>query len=96
MQPIVDTHQHIWDLNQFNLSWLDSEPTLNRSFVMKDYVAAVKEMNVRKAVYMEVDVHLSTGNGGRISNRCVSIEGHRDGRRCNFRTPRITGLRELH
>jgi L-fuconolactonase len=54
--PIVDTHQHLWDLTKFKLPWVDSVPDLNRSFVTKDYLEAVRGLNVVKAVYMEVDV----------------------------------------
>ncbi len=57
--PIIDTHQHLWDLDKFTLPWIagDSEPAvLKRSYVTKDFVAATKGLNVVKAVYMEVDV----------------------------------------
>lgn len=54
--PIVDTHQHLWDLSKFRLPWLKSRPQLNRSFVTKDYLEATKGLNVVKAVYMEVAV----------------------------------------
>jgi L-fuconolactonase len=57
--PIVDAHQHLWDLDQFHLPWVADYPTLNRSFVMADYLKAVAGLNVVKAVYMEVDVHPS-------------------------------------
>jgi predicted TIM-barrel fold metal-dependent hydrolase len=56
MQPIVDAHQHLWDLNQFHLSWLAGAPSLQRSFVTADYLAAVAGLGVVKAIYMEVDV----------------------------------------
>jgi predicted TIM-barrel fold metal-dependent hydrolase len=56
--PIVDTHQHLWDLKHFNLPWLRKDSPLNRSFVMDDYAAATKGLNVVKAVYMEVDVEV--------------------------------------
>lgn len=52
--PIVDTHQHLWDLSKFKLKWLS--PPLNRSFVTKDYLEATQGLNVVKAVYMEVAV----------------------------------------
>lgn len=54
--PIVDTHQHLWDMNKFRLPWLKDAPALAKSFVMSDYLEAVKGLNVVKTVYMEVDV----------------------------------------
>jgi predicted TIM-barrel fold metal-dependent hydrolase len=54
--PIVDTHQHLWDLSRFRLPWLSGAPAINRSFVMKDYLEATAGLDVRKTVYMEVDV----------------------------------------
>ena len=63
MIPIIDTHQHLWDLDLFQLPWLanDTEASnpLKRSFVMSDYLAATAELNVAKTVYMEVNVHPS-------------------------------------
>ncbi len=54
--PIVDTHQHLWDLNVVQPPWLKSEGPLSHSFVMKDYLAAVEGLHVVRAVYMEVAV----------------------------------------
>jgi L-fuconolactonase len=54
--PIVDTHQHLWDLKKFKLPWLTEGSPLARSFVMSDYLQATHELNVVKTVYMEVDV----------------------------------------
>ena len=55
--PIVDTHQHLWDLKRFRLPWLDNAgDVLNRSHTMDDYLAAAKDLNVVRAVYMEVAV----------------------------------------
>jgi predicted TIM-barrel fold metal-dependent hydrolase len=53
---IVDTHQHLWDLNRFRLPWIQKGSPLARSFVMKDYLNATAGLNVVKAIYMEVDV----------------------------------------
>ena len=61
--PIIDTHQHLWDLNRFNLPWLD--PTseelqpIRHSFLIPDYVEHTKGLNVVKTVYMEINVHPS-------------------------------------
>ena len=56
--PIVDTHQHLWDLQRFTLPWLqgDGDHPLRRDFLMADYLAAAEGLNVTKTVYMEVNV----------------------------------------
>ena len=56
--PIIDAHQHLWDLTKFKLPWHKGDDTkpLQRSFVMSDYLEATKGLNVVKTVYMEVDV----------------------------------------
>jgi predicted TIM-barrel fold metal-dependent hydrolase len=54
--PIIDTHQHLWDLKKFRLPWIKKGDKLDRSYVMSDYLAATKGLNVVQAVYMEVDV----------------------------------------
>ena len=54
--PIIDTHQHLWDLSQLKLPWLDDAPeVLRHNFRPQEYNAATKDLNIR-AVYMEVDV----------------------------------------
>jgi predicted TIM-barrel fold metal-dependent hydrolase len=54
--PLVDTHQHLWDLSKLRLPWLKGDNPINRSYVMNDYLEATRGLNVVKAVYMEVDV----------------------------------------
>jgi L-fuconolactonase len=56
MLPIIDTHQHLWDLTKFRLAWTDSAPSLARNYLTSDYLAATAGLNVVKAIYMEVDV----------------------------------------
>src|SRR3954470_10697050 len=56
MIPIIDTHQHLWDLTIFRLPWQKDNPKLARSFVMRDYLEATAGLNVVKSIYMEVDV----------------------------------------
>jgi predicted TIM-barrel fold metal-dependent hydrolase len=53
---IVDTHQHLWDLDLFRYSWLNSLPALNRSFRMSDYLTAAEGLSVLKSVHLEADV----------------------------------------
>lgn len=60
---IVDTHQHLWDLEQFRLPWQaglkdDAQKILARNYLLADYAEASKGLKVTKSVYMEVDVAL--------------------------------------
>ena len=54
--PIIDCHQHLWDLARFKLPWIKPGTLLGRSYVMKDYLAAIEGTGIKQAVYMEVDV----------------------------------------
>jgi predicted TIM-barrel fold metal-dependent hydrolase len=54
--PIVDTHQHLWDLKKFRPPWLRDEPKLNVPSFLPEYAAATRGLNVTHTVYMEVDV----------------------------------------
>ncbi|MGL5094479.1 MAG: amidohydrolase family protein [Planctomycetia bacterium] len=54
--PIIDTHQHLWDLQVFRLPWTAGAPALAKTFSMADYKDAVAGLNVVQTVYMEVDV----------------------------------------
>jgi len=62
MLPIVDTHQHLWDLSRFKLPWVKAGTPLARSFLPADYAQAAEGLNIVKAVYMEVDVDPSQQN----------------------------------
>lgn len=54
--PIIDTHQHLWDIEQFQLPWLEGAGPLKKNHTMDDYLAAVDGLDVAKTVYMEVDM----------------------------------------
>lgn len=54
--PIIDTHQHLWDLRKFRLPWIKKGHKLDRNYLISDYLAATKGLGVVQAVYMEVDV----------------------------------------
>ena len=87
--PIVDTHQHLWDLSRFKLPWIQKDSPLARSFVMKDYLTAVDGLNVVKAVYMEVDVDPSPAGGrGGLCHRHLPARQDADGGRGCFRPAR--------
>jgi predicted TIM-barrel fold metal-dependent hydrolase len=55
--PIVDTHQHLWDLSQIQPPWLNGAPKiLSQTYGLAEYAKATEGLNVVQAVYMEVDV----------------------------------------
>ena len=56
MGQIIDTHQHLWDLDKFDLPWTVGASPLDRSYLTADYLEATADLDVTKAIYMEVDV----------------------------------------
>jgi L-fuconolactonase len=54
--PIIDTHQHLWNLKNFSLPWqADAPDILKHSYGLPEYREATAGLDVR-TVYMEVDV----------------------------------------
>lgn len=55
--PVVDTHEHLWDLTKLRLPWLSQARSVHfrRSYLPKDYDEATAGINVVKTVYMEVN-----------------------------------------
>lgn len=54
--PIIDTHQHLWDLKRFRLAWIKDGTPLAHNHLLADYRKATEGLNVVKTIYMEVDV----------------------------------------
>ena len=55
--PIVDSHQHLWDLSQVQPPWLSGAPKiLSQTYGLAEYAKATEGLNVVQAVSMEVDV----------------------------------------
>jgi L-fuconolactonase len=54
--PIIDTHQHLWELDRFPYAWTNGDPVLGRSFGMADYQSAIQGLNVVGSVHVEADV----------------------------------------
>ncbi len=61
--PIIDTHQHLWDLTTQNIPWLAGNGPLSRSHVLADYEREAQGLNITQTVYMEVDVEPSERSG---------------------------------
>ncbi|MEO6727245.1 MAG: amidohydrolase [Blastocatellia bacterium] len=56
MMQIVDTHQHLWDLDLLSYSWTARSPHFNRSFRLSDYAEATQGIEVIKSVHVEADI----------------------------------------
>lgn len=55
-ERIIDTHQHLWDLQRIRLPWLEGAPdTLRHRYDLEEYREATKGLPI-EAIYMEVDV----------------------------------------
>ena len=53
---LIDTHQHLWDLDVFTYSWMKGQPVLNHNFGLADYQAATAGIEVVQSVFVEADV----------------------------------------
>ncbi len=55
--PIIDTHQHIWDLTKFKLPWIGGEwEQLGKNYTLANYWKAADGLGIVKTIYMEVAV----------------------------------------
>ena len=59
--PIVDTHVHLWHPEQLRYPWLVEVPTLNRPYLLKDYIEAYGELEIESIVFVQCDTHPDDG-----------------------------------
>ena len=57
MIKIIDTHQHLWDLERLKLPWLENVPALNKEHLPAHYLKASEGTGIYRTIYMEVDAH---------------------------------------
>lgn len=55
MQKIIDTHQHLWDVENLEYPWLEGFDLLQQKYTPQDYREAVDSLNVVKSVHVEGD-----------------------------------------
>ncbi|MFB0985796.1 MAG: hypothetical protein QMB94_05805, partial [Phycisphaerales bacterium] len=56
VDPIVDTHVHVWDPANIPRSWLDGMPSLNRRCSIEEYESEATPLGIRGGVYVETVV----------------------------------------
>ena len=59
--PIVDTHVHLWHPKQLRYPWLSEVPTLNRPYLLKDYIEACGALEIESIVFVQCDTHPDDG-----------------------------------
>lgn len=52
---IVDTHLHVWDPAHLRYPWLDSIELLNKRYLLKDYQAETKGIEIEKMVFVQCE-----------------------------------------
>lgn len=53
---VIDAHVHLWNPNQFPMSWLSDHEILNRSYGLEDYFSHSQHSSIEALVYIEVGV----------------------------------------
>ena len=53
---IIDTHQHVWDLERLPYSWTVSKPPLNRSFSLRTTGWKHANLGIEETILVEADV----------------------------------------
>ena len=51
--PIIDTHVHLWDPKNLRYPWLDSEPLLNRRYLVGQYDQTRGDTKLEAMVFVE-------------------------------------------
>ena len=52
MIEIIDTHQHLWDLERLKLPWLDNVPALKKGHLPNHYLKAAEGTGINRTIYM--------------------------------------------
>ena len=53
--PVIDTHVHVWNLERFRYPWLDDCACINRTFLLKDFDEARKNIEIEKMVFVQCE-----------------------------------------
>ena len=51
----IDSHQHFWEINKFNYSWMDQKSPLRKDFVPNDLEKLIKENHIDKTIIVQAE-----------------------------------------
>jgi L-fuconolactonase len=59
VDPIIDSHVHLWDPRLIRYPWLDGKSLLNRSYLVEDYCAATQSVPVSAMIFVQCEADFS-------------------------------------
>ncbi len=54
--PVIDTHVHLWDKENFRVSWIDGDPTLDQQYLPADFERHRREVSPEGFVFVEAGI----------------------------------------
>src|SRR6476646_7783841 len=54
--PVIDTHVHLWDKENFRVSWIDGNPTLDNQFLPAEFDRHSREVSPEGFVFVEAGI----------------------------------------
>ena len=83
--PIIDTHLHIWDINQLKYSAFEGHSLFGKSYLIEDYQRDSAELEIEAMVFLECYADFND-NGGQYIEEIEFVEESAK------RDPRIKGI----
>ena len=60
-RAVVDSHIHFWDPDHLQYEWLANVPPINRPYLPGDLLAAAKDVDLQKIVFVQADCASTQG-----------------------------------
>ena len=60
-RAVVDSHIHFWDPDNLQYEWLANVPPINRPYLPGDLLAAAKDVDLQKIVFVQADCAAAQG-----------------------------------
>lgn len=59
LEPVIDTHLHLWDPRHIHYPWLADNALLNRAYLLDDYRAATQSIPIESMVFVQCEADFS-------------------------------------